>query len=261
MLAGNHAKFINNPPRPKPDEQQKYRVVNLLDALFGDDVPQELTDWSITLWGAGQLDAKITRPSDEPTMLQVNVQYGQGTKLTKVQLLKRIATARLWSMTEASIKLTQPQQPVPSALTPTLEHAMQQEGMTVVISFDSEKVYEIGSAIVNGNKLYYAVADGNICVLAGPLHFDWASACPIRQVQITSISSPSHGQRHQTLRLADPMDSHEHVVSSRTMKDLQSALMGDSVCSFFWNRYPVSDDVPDLEDMLYAEDSEFVLTP
>ena len=44
MLAGNHAKFINNPPRPKPDEQQKHCVVNLLDALFRNDVPQELTD-------------------------------------------------------------------------------------------------------------------------------------------------------------------------------------------------------------------------
>ena len=185
-------------------------------------------------------------------MLQVNVQYGQSTKLTKVQLLKRIATARPWSMTEASIKLTQPQQPVPSALTPTLEHAMQQEDMAVVISFDSETVHEIGSALVNGNKLYYAVADGNICVLAGPLHFVWASACPISRVQVTSISSHSRGERHQILRLADPMDSHDHVVSSRTMKDLQSAAVGDSVCSFFWDRCPVSDDVPDLMDMLWA---------
>lgn len=255
MLAGNHAKFTNSPPRPKPDEQQKYCIVNLLDALFGDGVPQESTDWSIILRGAGWLDAKITRPSDEPTMLQVNVQYGQGTKLTKVQLLKRIATARPWSMTEASIKLTQPQQPVPSALTPTLEHAMQHEGMAVVISFESEKVHEIGSALVNGNKLYYAAADGNICVLIEPLHFDWASACPVSRVQVTSIGNPSHGPRHQTPRLADPTDSHEHVVSSRTMKDLQSAAVGDSVCSFFWDRCSVSDDVPDLEDMLWAAKS------
>lgn len=111
---------------------------------------------------------------------------------------------------------------------------------------------EIGSIIVNRRKLYYAVCSNWLCALLRPLHFDWVSQGVLSNVMLLS---QWHKKKTAMSNPAQP----RKVCSSSQTKSLQAARV-KGVCSFFWDQYPVCDNVAELNSMLWQECTAEVLT-
>ena len=143
---------------------------------------------------------------------------------------------------------------------------MNQQWVAVIITFVAEDLNDgsdysgeyflddvecqIGCTLVNGKRHQYAAAAQRICVLDGPLLFNWMAPCAIQRVELVDY----HGYTEERTSihkgsgfvLNNPADLYGmSVCSSRKMKALQSREVA-SVGRFFWDQYPVSEYVADL---------------
>ena len=264
LLAGNHAKFVDSPPKPIRSEHQKHFLVYMIDVLFADPVPARSVERSVRLWREDRQHVTVKAALNEPASFELCVAYMKSVQLTKTLLLKRIAMAESWSTTEAVIR---PQGLLPAAFTSLVEDFMKQETVATIITFITGAVSEdtsedtskssledggcqIGCTLVDGTRRHYAVASELFCVLDGPLQVNWLAPCAIMQVELINYSGYTEDGRPRSLHrrnrfyMNDPADGRSECSSSK-MKALQTAAV-ESVDSFFWNQYPVSDCVAEL---------------
>lgn len=131
------------------------------------------------------LPVVIRKVSHTPLTLEA----GTFSLLNCPYLLKRIAASQSWSMTQASISTTgYGEQPCGARMhASTIEHVMNGRDTDAMIAFHANnRICRIGSALCKGKKLYYATDINCICVLDGPLRFDWASGGPLCAAKLSS---------------------------------------------------------------------------
>ena len=211
---------------------------------MGEVIPAESLLYSVEIAHADRQPIRFSKAFREPTMCELS-KLGRNQPsvyLTKAAVLRHIAAAQPWSTSHATLQ-HQPQNVIPPTLVSTVEHAMQTDNMAAFIQFYHQgQCGEIGSTMINGRKLYYAAHSDQVCALNGPLHFDWTAQFPIIKLDIMMIT---HG--HSAFRRNDPACNRK-ACSSCEMQRLQAAA-DESVCKFFWDQYPVSDDITNLKDM------------
>ena len=167
VLAENHAKFIDKPPQPQIEEQQKYSLVSFLDNVFG--IPStELALHYIMISQVDRETVTIRRGQYRPDLFDLHIRFRQPVQLTKAALLRHIAAAQPWDLTTAGVHLGMSQVRIPPVLASTTEHAMQSTDTEAIMFLRCSKLdCVIGSAIVNRRKIYYAVCSDWICALLG----------------------------------------------------------------------------------------------